>query len=213
MVHLAIFTIFVSATATFIAVALAVGLAFWIVNSRNRSERAFLVVSQALNATPPTVVGIFFYYLCTKFHPMQNLLFTPLGMIVGQIILGLPIAYFLFAQLISNSMQKVVDLGLCSVSGKRRLRNLNLLWTVILDIRTLIIPTSFIVFGRLVGEVGAILIIGGAIRGKTETLSTNIVMQTQMGDVEQALASGGILLAIVVVARLVALLFEKRKVF
>ncbi|MDJ0825282.1 MAG: ABC transporter permease [Rhodobacter sp.] len=211
--RLAAFTIFVSATATFIAVALAIILGFWIISKQRGFERQVLLGAQALNATPPTVVGIFFYYLCTQFDTLKGLLFTPAGMIIGQIILGLPIAYYLFAQLLSTSIDKVYDLGICTVDGERRFQRTILLGTVLLDIRALIVPTSFIVFGRLVGEVGAILIIGGGIHGKTDTLATSIVMQTHMGDIESALVSGIVLLAIVVMTRFIVLGFERRKSF
>lgn len=210
MYALALFKVFVSATATFIAVALAIMLSFILTMGKGRFERPALIGSQALNATPPTVVGIFFFYLCTKFEGMQSLLFTPTGMIIGQIVLGLPIAYFMFSQLISKSVEKVADLGVWTVGGRQKFRQFILLSTVLLDIKALIIPTSFVVFGRLVGEVGAILIIGGGIHGKTDTLSTNIVMQTHMGDIEKALSSGVILLAIVVITRLVVLVFERK---
>ena len=211
MFRLAVFTVFISATATVIAVALAIFVAFWIITKRRRFENHALLASQAFNATPPTVVGIFFFYLCIQFESLKGLLFTPLGMIIGQIILGLPIAYFLFSQLISTSVDKVNDLGVCTVDGQRRFQVRVLFSTVLMDIRALIIPTSFIVFGRLVGEVGAILIIGGGIHGRTDTLSTNIVMQTHMGDVESALLSGIILLLIVVVTRFLVLGFERKR--
>ena len=207
------FTVFVSASATLIAVGLAIMFGFWVISRQRRFERQILLGAQALNATPPTVVGIFFYYLCTQFDVLEGLLFNPTGMIIGQIILGLPIAYYLFAQLISTSLDKVFDLGICTVVGERRFQRAILLSTVLLDIRTLIVPTSFIVFGRLVGEVGAILIIGGGIHGKTDTLATSIVMQTHMGDIESALASGILLLAIVVMTRLLVLSFERQRWF
>lgn len=210
MLQLACFTILVSAIATLIAVALAIALGFWIETRQKKIGRPVLIASQALNATPPTVVGIFFYYVCLKFPPLSGMLYTPYGMIVGQIILGLPIAYFLFVQVLVKSLTKIDLLGACSINGSKRFYIFNLLSTVLADIRSNIVPTSFIVFGRLVGEVGAILIIGGGIHGKTDTLSTNIVMQTQMGDIETALTSGFVLLSIVVVARLIIVFFEPK---
>ncbi len=211
MVRLAVFTVFVSAAATLIAVAVAIAFGFWIATTQRRIERQVLIGAQVFNATPPTVVGIFFYYLCTQFEALQGILFTPAGMIIGQVILGLPIAYFLFAQLLVASIDKVNDLGICAVDGRRRFQRMILLDIVLRDIKAFIVPTAFIVFGRLVGEVGAILIIGGGIHGKTDTLSTNIVMQTQMGNVESALASGVILLAIVVITRVLVLGLERRR--
>ncbi|GGK21247.1 ABC transporter permease [Salinarimonas ramus] len=212
MLQIALFTIFVSAAAATIAVALAILLSLTIIRQQSRLARIVLVTAQSLNAIPPTVVGVFFYYLCANSEWMANLLFTPTGMIVGQIILGLPIAYFLFAALISESIMKLSDLGMRDVNGAVAFHRPVLFLTVIWDIKARVITNAFVIFGRLVGEVGAILIIGGGIRGSTETLSTNIVMQTHMGDIETALQSGMLLLGIVVVTRLVILAFEGKTV-
>jgi len=50
--------------------------------------------------------------------------------------------------------------------------------------------------GRVMAEVGAILIVGGNIAGYTRVITTTIVLQTSMGDFELAIALGIILLLI-----------------
>jgi len=51
-------------------------------------------------------------------------------------------------------------------------------------------------FGRVVGEVGAVMIVGGNISGKTRMLTTSIVLYTNMGRFESAIISGIVLLCI-----------------
>jgi tungstate transport system permease protein len=50
--------------------------------------------------------------------------------------------------------------------------------------------------GRLLAEVGAVLMVGGNIRGLTRVLTTATVLETSMGKFETAIALGIILLAL-----------------
>jgi tungstate transport system permease protein len=51
-------------------------------------------------------------------------------------------------------------------------------------------------FGRVMAEVGSILIVGGNIAGYTRVMTTTIALETDKGNFELALALGIILLAI-----------------
>jgi tungstate transport system permease protein len=51
-------------------------------------------------------------------------------------------------------------------------------------------------FGRVMAEVGAILIVGGNIAGYTRVMTTTIALETDKGNFELALALGLILLSI-----------------
>ena len=51
-------------------------------------------------------------------------------------------------------------------------------------------------FGRVVSEVGAVLIVGGNIRGETRVLTTAIVQETRQARFGAALALGLVLLII-----------------
>ena len=54
--------------------------------------------------------------------------------------------------------------------------------------------TAFLAaFGRAIAEVGAIIIVGGNIRGYTRTMTTTIALETSNGDLSLALALGMIL--------------------
>jgi tungstate transport system permease protein len=51
-------------------------------------------------------------------------------------------------------------------------------------------------FGGIISEVGAAMLVGGNIEGKTRVLSTAIVLETRQGHFGTALALGGVLLAL-----------------
>jgi tungstate transport system permease protein len=51
-------------------------------------------------------------------------------------------------------------------------------------------------FGRTVSEVGAVILVGGNIRGLTRTMTTTVALQTSQGDLSLALALGAVLVGI-----------------
>jgi len=59
-------------------------------------------------------------------------------------------------------------------------------------------------FGAAISEVGAVMLVGGNIEGKTRVMTTAIVLETRQGNFELALALGIILLTLAFLANLVA---------
>ena len=64
-------------------------------------------------------------------------------------------------------------------------------------------------FGAAVSEVGAVMLVGGNIEGKTRVMTTAIVLETRQGNFELALALGVILLALAFAANLVAVRLQQ----
>jgi len=64
-------------------------------------------------------------------------------------------------------------------------------------------------FGRAIAEVGAIIIVGGNIRGYTRTMTTTIALQTNRGDLSLALALGMILIVLSMAVSAVSLLLGR----
>ena len=65
-------------------------------------------------------------------------------------------------------------------------------------------------FGRVVTEVGAVIIVGGNIAGNTRVLTTAIVLETRKGEFAAAIALGIILLLISFTINLVATRLQGR---
>jgi tungstate transport system permease protein len=67
--------------------------------------------------------------------------------------------------------------------------------TLIFSIGRASLLTAFLAaFGRAIAEVGAIIMVGGNIRGYTRTMTTTIALETSKGDLPLALGLGIILL-------------------
>jgi tungstate transport system permease protein len=67
-------------------------------------------------------------------------------------------------------------------------------------------------FGRVMAEVGAILIVGGNIAGLTRVMTTTIALETDKGNFELALALGIILLGISLAINFLLHWFQKKKI-
>jgi tungstate transport system permease protein len=63
-------------------------------------------------------------------------------------------------------------------------------------IRADVLTATLAGFGRTVSEVGAVILVGGNIRGLTRTMTTAIALQTSQGDLSLALALGAVLIGI-----------------
>ena len=69
-----------------------------------------------------------------------------------------------------------------------------------------------IAFGRAIAEVGAVIMVGGNIAGKTRVMTTSIVLETSKGNMEQAALLGGLLLMFSLsLVALAAMVRQRRK--
>ena len=66
-------------------------------------------------------------------------------------------------------------------------------------------------FGGAISEVGAVLMVGGNIRGQTRVMTTAIVTETRMGHFDIAIALGILLLLLVFLANLVLTYLQQRQ--
>ena len=65
-------------------------------------------------------------------------------------------------------------------------------------------------FGSIISEVGAVMLVGGNIEGRTRVLTTAIVLETRKGNFDLALALGVILLGIAFLVNLAMLRLQGR---
>lgn len=154
-----------------------------------------LIVS-ALNTfmgLPPVVVGLFVYLLLSRSGPLGflGLLYSPGAMILAQTILAFPIVAALTQAAIAG-VRPVIPLAARTLGATRA----QVITAVIHEARYGIMAAVIAAFGRVMAEVGAILIVGGNIAGYTRVMTTTIALETDKGNFELALALGIILLVI-----------------
>ena len=183
----------VSLTATLIAFAVGVPLGVLLAMQLFAGRRAVLIVLNALLGLPSVVVGLVVYLLLSRGGPFGSLglLFTPGAMIVAQFILTLPIVIALVHRLTQRLWRDFGD-SLIVHGASRPIAGLALLYMA----RSGLVTVALTAFGRAIAEVGAIILVGGNIRGATRTMTTAIALETSKGELALALALGLVLLAI-----------------
>ncbi len=158
---------------------------------------------------PPVVVGLFVYLLLSRSGPLgfMSLLYTPSAMIIAQTILAFPIV-----SSISHSAIVSVDPIMRQASQTLGATPVQVSMKVISEARYGIISAVMAGFGRVMAEVGAILIVGGNIAGFTRVMTTTIALETDKGNFELALALGIILLLISLLINAVLYFIREKEV-
>jgi len=189
----------VTITAVIIASLLGLPLGAWLAVNRFRYRRATIATLNALMGLPPVVVGHFVYILLSRSGPfgVLNLLFTPTAMIIAQVIIITPLIASISHQAIRDLWVDYHDL-LISVGASKRQRMATLIW----DARRSLLTAALAGFGRAIGEVGAIMIVGGNIDHVTRVLTTAIALETGKGDFALAIGLGLILITLALIMNL-----------
>lgn len=188
-------------TVTAVVIAAAIGLPFgaWLSVTRFRFRRIAIAVLNALMGLPPVVVGLVVYILLSRSGPfgVLDLLFTPTAMIIAQVIIVTPIIASLSHQAIRELWFLYHDL-LISLNTSKWQRMKALLW----DGRRSLLTATLTGFGRAIGEIGAIMIVGGNIDHLTRVLTTAIALEVGKGDFPLAIGLGIILITLAIAINL-----------
>lgn len=196
----------VSLTATALAFALGAPLGAALAVYRFPGRMAAVTLSHALLGLPPVVVGLAVYLLVSRSGPLGSwgLLFTPAAMVIAQTVLATPIVVALAHRLCAALWAEYGDA--LQSDGASRLRAIPTLFAIG---RTGLVTAFLAAFGRAIAEVGAIIVVGGNIRGHTRTMTTAIALETSRGDLGLALGLGIILLALTLAVSVAGLLLDR----
>lgn len=161
-------------------------------NIKEFPGKHFIVTANnTLMGLPPVVVGLVIYLMMSRSGPLGflNLLYTPAVMVVAQVILAVPIiAGLSYAAVASADPSiKFTAITLGATPFQAAIKTMK-------QVRYAILASVLAGFGRIVAEVGAVLIVGGNIAGYTRVMTTAIALEADKGDFELAVALGMILL-------------------
>jgi tungstate transport system permease protein len=159
--------------------------------SRIRFKRIVEGLLNTFLAMPTVVVGLFVYTLIFSQGPLGklHLLFTPAGIIFGQTVLITPLVAALACGAVTVVSPIVRETAMTLGAGKFRT-----IGTVAREAQAALLVACITAFGRVIGEIGISLLLGGNIMGYTRTITTAIALQTSKGEFALGLALGFILL-------------------
>jgi tungstate transport system permease protein len=202
----------VSGTALLFSALVGIPLGVFLGMNRFTGRRLLIALLYTGMGFPPVVVGLFVYVTLSRNGPLGQLdlpvipaLFTPGAMILAQTIISFPlIAGFTMAAVMGvdpNLRQQVRSLG--ATRWQTAL-------AVLSEARVGVVVSIIAGFGAIISEVGAVMMVGGNIENRTRVLTTAIVLETQKGNFDLAIALGLVLLGLAFFANAVVLRLQGR---
>lgn len=197
----------VTTAALAISAVLGVPVGAWLALARLPGKRLVVTLIYTGMGLPPVVVGLVVYLFLSRSGPLGALgwLFTTQAMVVAQTIIALPLV-------IGVTMSSVLAVD---PTLRMQLRALGAAdWqatrTLLAEARQGVILGLVAGFGSIISEVGAVMLVGGNIAGKTRVLTTAIVLYTREGEFALGLALGVILLGLSFASNLILVMAQGR---
>jgi len=207
IVDVTLLSLQVSLTALVLAALIGIPLGAALALRNFRGKHIILNTIYTLMGLPPVLAGLLVYLFLTSRGPLgqYELLFTPTAMVIAQVLLAAPIVCGLTARAVMALSQEVYVTA-ATLGASRRQASL----TIMREARMGIVAALTTALGRVIAEVGAVMLVGGNIRWHTRVLTTSIVLETRMGNFSTAIAIGIILLVISFAINMLILSLEKR---
>jgi tungstate transport system permease protein len=157
---------------------------------RTKGRQAWASIVASITALPTVVIGLFVYSMISRSGPFGNsrFLYSPSGVVLGQ--------FFLAAPLVISTV--FTGLSKLDARFKETLQTLGApplfrLFATLKEGKTVLAAAIVMAFGRVIGEVGVSMMLGGNIRNYTRTMTTAIALDASKGEFERALSLGMVL--------------------
>ena len=156
---------------------------------------------------PPVVVGLAVAISLWRSGPLGDLqlIYTPTAIVIAQVIIALPVVTGLTTAAL-QALDPRLRLQLYGL-GASRMQMIFSLWR---EARLPLLAAMMAGFGSVISEVGASMMVGGNIRFRTRVLTTAIVLETNKGNFNTAIALGILLLIITFLINLALTRIQQR---
>lgn len=191
-----VLSLFVSGSAIGMATLIGIPLGYLLGMSRFSGKAALMILVNTAMGFPPVVIGLFVYMALSRSGPLGflDLLFTPQGMIIAQVILAAPLVTGVSAAAVA-SVPRDLRLQLRALGASRFQEGV----AVLTESRRGVMAAVIAGFGAIISEVGAVSIVGGGIEGYTDVMTTAIMANVRRGEFPQAMAWAMILIGIALI--------------
>jgi tungstate transport system permease protein len=183
----------VTGTALVLAAGLGLPAGAWLGIARFRGRALVIALLNAGMGLPPVVVGLAVYLLLSRSGPLGELglLFTPTAMIIAQTLIAFPIVAALTRQVSEDLWAEYGEQLRALGAGLARA-----IPTLLVEGRWALATALLAAFGRILAEVGAVILVGGNIAHVSRVMTTAIVLETSRGDIPLALGLGILLIGL-----------------
>ena len=201
-------SLLVSGGAVAVSMLLGVPLGIWMGLHRFPGRRFLVTLVNPGMGVPPVVVGLLVFLLLARSGPLGGLelLYTPAAMILAQVLIALPLVAGVTLAAI-QALDQRLTLQILSLGASR----LQLYGKLILEARLSMVAALAAGFGSIISEVGAVMMVGGNLKGDTRVMTTAIVLATRQGQFALAIALSVLLLALTLAVNALFTSVQQRK--
>lgn len=205
--HIVGLSLFVSAVSVCVSGLLGFPAGIALGSAQFRGKSVVIYFTYTMMSLPPVIAGLTVFLLFMRRGPLGylQLNYTVTAMIIAQVCLVTPIICGLTYNLVRDRAREVKQLGFTLGAGRLECFRL-----MLFEMRTGLAAALVSGFGRAISEVGAVMIVGGNIKGKTRVMTTYIAELKTMGDYGRAIAVGIILLFLAFLVNAVLYQFQRR---
>ncbi|MDI6640809.1 MAG: ABC transporter permease [Elusimicrobiota bacterium] len=192
MLQIVLLSFAVSGFATVIATISGIFLGTAIAMHNFRMKQFAVAIINTWMTIPSVLIGLLVYILINRkgVFGFLDLLFTPSAIVIGQSILATPIVCALTISALKQVAREIRETALSL--GATNFQSIIL---VLKETKFALITALITAFGRIIGETGAAIVLGGNIKGYTQVMSTAIAIETLKGNFEFAIKLGFVLFA------------------
>lgn len=200
-------TLYMAFFSTTISSCLGIPLGVLIGSRGFRGKKVVMRILNTLMGLPPVVAGLLVFLLLSRSGPLgeYKLLYTVQAMVTAQVLLITPVVAGLSSSIVSERAPRLRETAAGMGMG-----HWQELLCLLYDSRAQLLSTVFLGFGRSIAEVGAVSIVGGNVQYKTRVMTTAIMLETNKGNFEFAIALGAVLLLISFIINALALSFQEQ---
>lgn len=201
-------TLTVSAIATIVSTLLFVPLGGLVHFASFPGKRVLTGVIHALYSMPTVFAGLIVFLFLSRMGPLGflGLLFTTRAIVIAEVVLIAPVMLGLVLAALGGVPHEVEDTVRALGAGR-----LQTGLSVIREARLAIVSALLMSFGRAISEVGAAMMVGGNIAGRTRTLTTAISLGIGKGETAESIALGLILISLALLVSLAVHLLGARR--
>ncbi|MCL1913791.1 MAG: ABC transporter permease [Eubacteriaceae bacterium] len=201
LLNIIITTMKVTLPSSAISAVLGTALGLLLEGSQFYGKRIIVRINRTLMGSPPVVVGLVCYLLFMRkgVFGFMDILFSVKAMVVAQVMIITPIISGMVYSSAERNAPNIRSFAhtMGASAGQTRL-------LLIKELKNEVYFAAISGFGRAISEVGAVMIVGGNIRGKTRTMTTAITLLRNQGNYSEAIYLGCVLMAIALCVQLVA---------
>ena len=193
-------TLYVSIFSTIISFIFSMFFGYILAIYQFKLKKPIVIFLSSMTSIPPVCAGLLVYLLISRSGPLgwTEILYSPLAMILAQIVITFPIMITLIIKNIETDYP-IYKEELLSYGASKK----DIIFLLISNKLNIYITVILVGFGRAISEYGAAAIVGGSIDHFTRNMTATIALETSKGNVSLGIILGAILISLTLIISII----------